>query len=74
MKYTHRDVDLEDPIDRESIVIQYIAISIFTVGAAKSLGLDDLLAAFAAGKLHFSSIPTSTYRKGRCRKRHVLGW
>jgi len=36
-------------LDRESYVAQYIALALFTVGATKSLGNDDLLAAFAAG-------------------------
>ena len=38
-------------LDRESYVAQYIALALFTVGATKSLGNDDLLAAFAAGAL-----------------------
>ena len=38
-------------LDRESFVAQYIALALFTVGATKSLGNDDLLAAFAAGVL-----------------------
>lgn len=46
MRYTHA----KGFIDRESFVAQYIAISVFTIGAASSLGLDDLLATFAAGK------------------------
>ncbi|KAH9961387.1 Cation/H+ exchanger [Russula dissimulans] len=36
-------------LDRESYVAQYIALALFTVGVTKSLGNDDLLAAFAAG-------------------------
>ncbi|KAG2043601.1 Sodium/hydrogen exchanger family-domain-containing protein [Suillus americanus] len=36
-------------IDRESYVAQYLALSIFTVGIASTIGADDLLAAFAAG-------------------------
>lgn len=36
-------------IDRESYVAQYLALAIFTIGIARTLGLDDLLAAFAAG-------------------------
>ncbi|KAE9398866.1 Sodium/hydrogen exchanger [Gymnopus androsaceus JB14] len=36
-------------IDRESYVAQYIAMSFFTIGVAKTIGSDDLLAAFAAG-------------------------
>ena len=38
-------------LDRESYVAQYIALALFTAGATKSLGNDDLLAAFAAGML-----------------------
>jgi hypothetical protein len=36
-------------LDRESYIAQYIALALFTAGAANSLGNDDLLAAFAAG-------------------------
>ncbi|KAF9244913.1 Sodium/hydrogen exchanger family-domain-containing protein [Melanogaster broomeanus] len=36
-------------IDRESYIAQYLALSIFTIGLASTLGTDDLLAAFAAG-------------------------
>ncbi|KAI9456621.1 Sodium/hydrogen exchanger family-domain-containing protein [Russula earlei] len=36
-------------LDRESYIAQYVALALFTVGATKSLGNDDLLAAFAAG-------------------------
>ncbi|KAG1730025.1 Cation/H+ exchanger [Suillus lakei] len=36
-------------IDRESYIAQYLALSIFTVGVASTIGADDLLAAFAAG-------------------------
>lgn len=36
-------------IDRESYVAQYIAMSFLTVGVARTIGSDDLLAAFAAG-------------------------
>ncbi|KAL5485193.1 hypothetical protein ACEPAI_7835 [Sanghuangporus weigelae] len=38
-----------DLIDRESVVVQYLALAIFTIGIVNSLGSDDLLAAFAAG-------------------------
>ena len=37
--------------DRESFVAQYLALALFTIGVASSLGMDDLLAAFAAGAL-----------------------
>ena len=36
--------------DRESFVAQYLALALFTIGVASSLGMDDLLAAFAAGR------------------------
>ncbi|EGO25353.1 hypothetical protein SERLADRAFT_465372 [Serpula lacrymans var. lacrymans S7.9] len=36
-------------IGRESYVVQYIALVIFTIGVASTIGSDDLLAAFAAG-------------------------
>ncbi|KAG1829107.1 Sodium/hydrogen exchanger family-domain-containing protein [Suillus variegatus] len=36
-------------IDRESYVAQYLALAIFTMGIASTIGADDLLAAFAAG-------------------------
>jgi NhaP-type Na+/H+ or K+/H+ antiporter len=35
--------------DRESFVAQYLALALFTIGVASSLGMDDLLAAFATG-------------------------
>jgi len=35
--------------DRESFVAQFLALALFTTGVASSLGMDDLLAAFAAG-------------------------
>ena len=35
--------------DRESFVAQYLALALFTIGIASCLGMDDLLAAFAAG-------------------------
>ena len=35
--------------DRESFVAQYLALAVLTIGVASSLGMDDLLAAFAAG-------------------------
>ena len=37
-------------IDRESYVAQYLALALFTIGVARTLGSDDLLAAFAAGQ------------------------
>ena len=38
-------------IDRESFIAQYLALAFLTIGIASTLGLDDLLAAFAAGGL-----------------------
>ncbi len=37
-------------MDRESFVAQSLALSIFTIGVVSTIGSDDLLAAFAAGK------------------------
>ncbi|PIL33978.1 transporter [Ganoderma sinense ZZ0214-1] len=36
-------------IDRESYVAQYLALALLTIGVTRTLGSDDLLAAFAAG-------------------------
>lgn len=47
MKFAHR----KGFLDQESYLAQYIALALFTTGAVKSLGNDDLLAAFAAGVL-----------------------
>ncbi|KAG6909739.1 hypothetical protein DXG01_015727 [Tephrocybe rancida] len=46
MKFSHR----RGYIDRESYVAQYLALAIFITGIVSTLGSDDLLAAFAAGK------------------------
>lgn len=46
MKFSYR----KGLIDRESYVAQYLALAIFTVGITSTIGSDDLLAAFAAGK------------------------
>ncbi|KAJ7236254.1 Sodium/hydrogen exchanger family-domain-containing protein [Mycena haematopus] len=48
-------------IDRESFVAQYLALALFTIGIASTLGTDDLLAAFACGNAiswdqHFNEI------------------
>ncbi|KAJ7164359.1 Sodium/hydrogen exchanger family-domain-containing protein [Mycena filopes] len=45
MKVSHR----RGFIDRESYVAQYLALALFTIGVASTLGSDDLLAAFACG-------------------------
>ncbi|KAF8263512.1 Cation/H+ exchanger [Lactarius quietus] len=36
-------------VDQESYIVLYVSLALFAVGAASSLGNDDLLAAFAAG-------------------------
>ncbi|KZP18753.1 Sodium/hydrogen exchanger [Athelia psychrophila] len=45
MSYSHR----KEYIDRESYIAQYLSLALLTIGIAKTLGSDDLLAAFAAG-------------------------
>ena len=45
MGYAHK----KGFLDRESYIAQYIALALFTAGAANSLGNDDLLSTFAAG-------------------------
>lgn len=45
LAYSHDNV----LADRQSFVIQYVALAFFTVGVASAVGMDDLLAAFAAG-------------------------
>ncbi|KAF5369408.1 hypothetical protein D9758_002620 [Tetrapyrgos nigripes] len=45
MRVSHR----RGYIDRESYVAQYLALAFLTIGIASTLGIDDLLAAFAAG-------------------------
>ncbi|RPD78500.1 hypothetical protein L226DRAFT_568127 [Lentinus tigrinus ALCF2SS1-7] len=45
MKLSHR----RGFIDRESYVAQYLALALFTIGVTRTLGVDDLLAAFACG-------------------------
>jgi len=49
MKLSHR----KGFIDRESYIAQYLALSVLTIGVASSIGVDDLLAAFAAGQRVF---------------------
>ncbi len=46
MRMVHRN----HLIDRESFVAQYLSLAIFTIGVVSTLGSDDLLAAFAAGR------------------------
>lgn len=45
MKFSHK----RGFIDQESYVAQYLSLAIFTIGVTKTIGSDDLLAAFAAG-------------------------
>ncbi|KAK7050604.1 Na-H-exchanger domain-containing protein [Favolaschia claudopus] len=57
MKLSHR----RGFIDRESYVAQYLALALFTLGVASTLGVDDLLAAFACGNAiswdqHFNEV------------------
>ena len=40
--------------DHHSFVVQYLALALFTAGVASALGMDDLLAAFAAGTPSFA--------------------
>ena len=42
-------------LDRESYVAQYLALALFTIGITRTLGSDDLLAAFAAGTVPYVS-------------------
>lgn len=46
MKFSHQ----HGFIDRESYVAQYLALAIFITGVVNTVGSDDLLAAFAAGR------------------------
>ncbi|KAJ7753933.1 Sodium/hydrogen exchanger family-domain-containing protein [Mycena maculata] len=57
MKFSHR----RGYIDRESYVAQYLALALFTIGIASTIGSDDLLAAFACGNAiswdqHFNEV------------------
>ena len=62
-------------LDHESFVAQYLALALFTVGVANSLGSDDLLAAFAAGKsLFLLRQGGDTHEMLVFRERCVLGW
>lgn len=47
MKFSHR----KGFIDRESYVAQYLALAIFVTGLVSTIGSDDLLAVFAAGRV-----------------------
>ncbi|KAJ7628003.1 Sodium/hydrogen exchanger family-domain-containing protein [Mycena polygramma] len=57
MKLSHRS----GFIDRESYIAQYLALALFTIGVASTIGSDDLLAAFACGNAiswdqHFNEV------------------
>ncbi|KAI0650295.1 Sodium/hydrogen exchanger family-domain-containing protein [Trametes meyenii] len=45
LQFSHR----KNFVDRESYIAQYLALALFTIGIVRTLGSDDLLAAFAAG-------------------------
>ena len=45
MRFSHQ----KGFVDRQSYVAQYIALVLLVMGIAGTLGMDDLLAAFAAG-------------------------
>ena len=51
MKLSHR----KGFIDRESYIAQYLALTLFTIGVTRTLGSDDLLAAFGAGTVPYVS-------------------
>ena len=59
--------------DRESFVAQYLALAVFTIGVASSLGMDDLLAAFAAGALKSSGSEIWIDPSGFHRHGSILG-
>jgi len=68
MKFTHK----RGFIDRESYVAQYLALAVFITGVVSTIGSDDLLAAFAAGKYCFglsTLVPMS-----HDRQRNIMGW
>lgn len=69
MKFSHK----HGFIDRESYVAQYLALALFTVGVVSTIGSDDLLAAFAAGKLVATSLNFG-FLMSASRFRHLLGW
>lgn len=62
MKYSNR----KGFIDRESYVAQYLALAFFTIGITRTIGSDDLLAAFAAGQdssvILYAGLLTSSFQ------------
>jgi hypothetical protein len=69
MRFSHR----HGFIDRESYVAQFLALALFTIGVASSLGTDDLLAAFAAGRRLYSIPYNGLIHHGRSQARPFLG-
>jgi hypothetical protein len=61
-------------IDSESYIAQYLALSVFTMGVASTIGADDLLAAFAAGLHIVSMFHLSVGSDIPTRLRNILGW
>lgn len=59
MQFTHK----KEYIDRESYVAQYLALTFLTIGICSTLGVDDLLGAFAAGESDhsISQVETNIY-------------
>lgn len=51
IQYTHK----KGYVDRQSYVTQYLAFAIFTIGVVRTIGSDDLLAAFAAGTTYLGN-------------------
>ena len=70
MQYTER----KGFIDRESYIAQYIALTLFTIGIARTIGSDDLLAAFAAGACTSRTTDLEVLALTWHRKCHLLGW
>ena len=60
--------------DRESFMVQYLALALFTIGVASSLGMDDLLAAFAAGTRKPRLSITRIDLNGFSRHSGIVGW
>lgn len=61
-------------IDRKSYIAQYLALSIFTMGVASTIGADDLLAAFAAGLHLVCMLRLSVGSDIPIRLCNILGW
>jgi hypothetical protein len=61
-------------INHGSYIAQYLALPIFTMGVASTVGVDDLLAAFAAGLHPFCVLRLSVGSDIPTRLCNVLGW